>query len=159
MIDPLAEHWEASDHALVRRVKASQVTRDEWAERPWRMGQADCVRMTASHLRRMGYSVKLPPEGSYRTVKSAQKKLQEKGFTSLADAMDQLGFPRIAPAAALVGDIVEMPSEIDQLGTLVVALGNGRVLGWHEDAPAGACVLQPVDWIAAWRIDPLEPIA
>lgn len=156
VIDPLAEHWESSDHALVRRVKAAQATRDEWWEAPWRMGHADCVRMAASHLRRMGHTVRLPPAGSYRSVRSATMKLNARGFASLADAMDKMGFPRIAPAAALVGDVIELPSEIGELGTLTVALGNGRVLGWHDDAPKGACVLQPVDWIAAWRVEPKD---
>lgn len=154
MIDHLAEHWESSDHALVLRVKAAQATRDEWWETPWRMGEADCVRMAASHLRRMGHAVRLPPAGSYRSVRSAAMKLKARGHDTLAEAMDAMGFKRIMPAAALVGDVIELPSEIAALGTLVVALGNGRVLGWHEDAPKGACVLQPLEQIAAWRVEP-----
>ena len=150
---------EANEHALVRRAAATQATRDEWWERRWRMGEADCVRMAASHLRRMGHAVKLPPQGSYRSVRSAAIKLKAQGFASLAEAMDGQGFERIPPAAALVGDVVEFPSEIAALGTLTIALGNGRVLGWHEDAPQGACVLQPLDQIAAWRIEPKDDVS
>jgi hypothetical protein len=43
-----------------------------------------------------------------------------------------------------------LPGE-DALDALVVALGNGRVLGWHPDA-AGAEVLQPLAFESAWRV-------
>lgn len=152
--DPLADHWDASDHALVLRSKAAQATLDAWRDKPFRIGHADCVRLIASHVRRMGHKVRLPHAGAYRGVQAARMLLQARGFESLPDAMDKMGFDRIPPAAALVGDVIELPSEIAELGTLTVALGNGRVLGWHEDAPKGACVLQPLEQIAAWRVEP-----
>lgn len=154
VIDPLSEHWESSDHALVRRVKAAQSTRDEWWEQPHHYGHADCARMAASHLRRMGYKVRLPPEGSYASQRTARMKLKAMGAETLADALDSMGFKRIAPAATLVGDIIELPGAAGDLSALTIALGNGRVLGWHPDAPKGACVMQPTEWLAAWRVDP-----
>lgn len=63
--------------------------------------------------------------------------------------MDAHGLDRIAPAAALAGDIVMLPGE-DALGSLCIALGNGRVLGFHQDAK-GAVVMQPTAFAAAWR--------
>jgi hypothetical protein len=145
-----------TEHALVRRAAATQATRDEWWERPHRYGLADCVRMTASHVRRLGHQVKLPPEGSYRGERTATLKLQARGWNSLAEAMDAHGFERIPPAAALVGDVIEMPGEPGGFTALTIALGNGRVLGWHPDAPKGACVMQPEQTLAAWRIDPKD---
>jgi hypothetical protein len=44
-----------------------------------------------------------------------------------------------------------MPSA-DSFDALAIALGNGRVLGYHDDAPGGATVLQPVLFITAWRV-------
>jgi len=136
---------------FILRTRAAQATLDQWRTRPMRLGTSDCVRMTASHLRRLGHQVKLPASGSYRTVRSALKALEDRGYQSLADALDAMGLERIAPAAVIVGDVLMLPAE-DRLGALVVALGNGRVVGYHEEA-IGAVVLQPIEYVAAWRVE------
>jgi len=136
--------------ALDRRAAAAQKTLDTWKVRPIKLGTSDCVRMTAFHLRLLGRKVKLPPSGSYRTINSALKALRAAGYESLGAALDAMGLERIAPAAAIVGDIIAMPAE-DKLGALSICLGNGRVLGYHEGNPAGATVLQPLEFVAAWR--------
>ena len=143
-----------ADHALIRRRDAAQATLDQWRVAPFRFGHADCVRMVASHLRRMGYRIRLPHAGAYRTANSALRALKVAGYDSLAAALDALGLARIAPAAALPGDIIQMPSEIEQIGALTVAMGNGRVVGWWGDGAAGAVVMQPTDFVAAWRVEP-----
>lgn len=135
---------------LIRRRDAAQKTLDAWSGRPMKLGTADCVRMAASHLRLLGYKVKLPAAGSYRTVNSAMKALGARGFGSVEDALDAMGLERIAPAEAIVGDLIMMPG-VDNLGGLGIALGNGRVVAYHEDA-IGAAVLQPVEYVAAWRV-------
>lgn len=135
---------------MIRRVAAAQATLNEYKDRPFRLGVRDCVRMAAAHLRRLGHAVKLPPEGSYRSRKAALRLLAERGYGSLAEALDGFGFDRIAPAAALAGDIVQLPA-VDELGALAIALTNGRIIGYHQDA-AGAVVLQPVQMVAAWRV-------
>lgn len=139
-----------SDLAMVRRVAAAQATLDRFKDRPLKLGYEDCVRMTAFLLRRLGRRVKLPPAGSYRTIKGAKKALQARGFADLGAAIDSFGFERIAPAAAIVGDVLMLPAE-NELGALTVALGNGRVLGYHPDS-LGAAVLQPLLFDAAWRV-------
>ena len=144
---------EGETHALVVRRDAAQFTLDLWSKRPMRLGEADCVRMVAAHLRRLGYKVKLPPQGSYRTVNSALKALRGAGHDTIGDALDAMGLARITPAAAIVGDVILMPAEHD-LGALVVAMGNGRVAGWHDDYAEGVVVMQPLQMIAAWRADP-----
>ena len=146
-------------HHLVTRAEAAQATLDAWRDRPWRLGTADCVRLAADHLRRLGYKVKLPPVGAYRTVKSAVAALEKAGFASIPAALDAMGLERIVPAAALAGDVIEMAQDEDggadpRLATLVIALGNGRVLGWHPDV-RGATVLQPLShMLTAWRAMP-----
>jgi hypothetical protein len=120
-----------------------------------RMGVNDCVRMTAAHLRLLGYRVKLPASGSYRTVNSARKALAARGFADVAAALDAMDLPRIAPAAAIIGDVIMLPSA-DGLGSLGIALGNGRIVAYHEEVDAGAAVLQPLEYVTAWRVSPRE---
>ena len=135
---------------MLRRVNAAQATLERFKDKPFRLGVNDCARMVATHLRKLGYKVKLPPAGSYRSWRSARKALDARGFKDLGAALDALGLERIAPAAALVGDIMEMPAE-DELGALSVVLSNGRVLGYHQETP-GAVVMQPQQMVSAWRV-------
>jgi hypothetical protein len=143
-----------TDHPLTIRAGAAQATLDEWRARPLRLGHADCVRMAAAHLRHLGYRVKLPATGSYRTVRGALSALRRAGYASVQAALDALGLERIAPAAAIIGDIIELECELPGLPALTVALGNGRVIGFHPDYPAGAVVMQPLQAIGAWRVEP-----
>jgi hypothetical protein len=138
---------------LVRRRDAAQALLDAWTKRPMRLGRSDCARMTASHLRRLGWRVKLPASGSYASVRSARREIAKLGHADLAGVLDGMGLPRIAPAAAIIGDVLLLESA-DGLGCLTVSLGNGRVLGYHDDVPGGAAVLQPLEYLAAWRADP-----
>lgn len=135
---------------MIRRVAAAQATLDRFKGQPFMLGEADCARMTTFHLRQLKLRVQIAKAGSYKTPLSARRALIRAGFESLADALDKHGFARIPPAAAVVGDILALPAE-DDLGALCVALGNGRVLGWHPDAE-GATVLQPTEFVAAWSV-------
>lgn len=135
------------------RRRAAQATLDEFKDKPFRLGDRDCVRMAAAHLRRLGYKVKLPSKGSYRTVRSARKALADRGFADLCEAVDAHGLQRIPPAAAVVGDIIACAGSDDLGPALHIALGNGRTVGYHEDL-IGAGVLQPLNYLAAWRAAP-----
>lgn len=137
--------------AMVRRVVAAQATLEQNRRKAFKLGTRDCVRMVAAHLRRFGRKVKLPPAGSYRSPTTALRRLQERGFATLAEAIDAQGLTRIPPAAAIVGDIVQIEAA-HPLGALAVVLGNGRVVGYHEDLQ-GADVLQPLKIELAWRVD------
>src|SRR3546814_3515299 len=66
-------------------------------------------------------------------------------FRSALDAH----LPRIAPAAALLGDIIEIEGD-GPLGSMGVYVGNGRIFCYHElhDVPV---IFQPVAPIAALR--------
>lgn len=137
---------------MVARVAAAQWTLNRFRDRALKYGTRDCVRMTAMHIRKLGHRVKLPPADSYRSPASGLRRLRTLGYDSIADALDALGFARIAPASAIVGDVLMLPGD-DRLGALAVALGNGRAIGYHEDA-VGAVVLQPLTIEVAWRVDP-----
>jgi hypothetical protein len=135
---------------MVRRVAAAQATLDHWKGQPFVLGSADCARMAAFHLRQLKVRLKIGKAGTYRSPLTARRALIRAGFESLADALDKHGLLRIPPASAVVGDILALPAE-DDLGALAIALGNGRVLGWHPDAE-GATVLQPTAFVAAWSV-------
>ena len=135
---------------MLRRVAAAQATVDRFKGRGFRFGTNDCARMVAFHLKQIGLPVRLAKAGSYRSLLGATRALRHLGYDNLAAALDGHGLSRIAPAAAVVGDIVELPGE-PPFGALSVAVGNGRVLGYHQDT-AGAEILQPTAFVAAWRV-------
>jgi hypothetical protein len=145
------------DHELVVRQRHAQALLDKWKDKSFILGERDCVRLVADHLRRCGHSIKIPAKGSYRTAISALRKLKEAGHGSLSEALDTLGFERIAPAAAILGDIIELRGEDETgkespLGAMTVVMGNGRVLGFYDGV--GCAVLQPNEYQAAWRVSP-----
>jgi hypothetical protein len=137
---------------MVVRVAAAQATLDRFKDRPFAWGKYDCARLAAYHARKMGYRPSLSKAGPYASAGSARAALKRLGFSSIIEAVDGMGFERIPPAAAMVGDLVAMPA-VDALGAIAVVLGNGRVLGYHADA-VGAAVLQPNEIDVAWRIKP-----
>ncbi len=143
----------AEPSPLDRRVAATQQLLDDWKGRPFSWEEKrHCVRMVAEHLRRMGYTPPLAKAGSFTSPLSAARALKRVGVETLSEAVDLMGLPRIAPAEALAGDIVEMPG--DAPGALTVALGNGRVIGWIGDHP-DAVVMQPTMYVTAWRVEPI----
>lgn len=136
---------------MIRRQQAAQAAVDRFKGQPWQLGKNDCVRMAAFVLRKMGHRPQLGKAGSYTTAAGAMLALKRAGHDSLAGALDTLGLERIAPAAARIADIVMIPGEAPLDGALTIAVGNGRVLGFHEDV-SSAEILQPVQFIAAWRV-------
>lgn len=137
-------------HHLISRRDAAQATLLHFEGRAFAWGRADCVRLAAWHLRRMGRRVSLLKGGQYSSERGAKLALARAGFDSLEAALDAQGFLRIPPAAALVGDLVGLEGE-GGWPCLTVALGNGRVLGFHTGA---ARILKPIKMVAAWRVDP-----
>lgn len=136
---------------MIRRQQVAQAAVDRFKGKPWELGKNDCVRMAAFVLRKMGHRPQLGKAGSYKTGAGALLALKRAGHGTLADALDGLGLERVAPAAARVADIVMIPGEAPLDGALTIAVGNGRVLGYHQDL-GSADILQPVQYIAAWRV-------
>lgn len=136
---------------MIRRQQAAQAAVDRFKGQPWQLGKNDCVRMAAFVLRKMGHRPQLGKAGSYTTGAGAMRALKRAGHDTLAGALDALGLERIAPAAALPADIVMIPGEAPLDGALTIAVGNGRVLGFHEDV-GSAEILQPVNFCGAWRL-------
>ena len=136
---------------LVRRVEIAQATFDRFKDRAFDWGSADCVQAAAWHLRAMGHTVLLSKGGRYRTAIGAARALRRAGYDSLSAALDAMHFERIAPAAAWTGDLLALPGHDERIEAIGVALGNGRIGGWHPDA-LGYAALQPETYLAAWRV-------
>ncbi|WP_236548012.1 DUF6950 family protein [Sphingomonas sp. AX6] len=135
---------------MVKRRDVAKATMARFQHQPFKLGKNDCVRMAAYVLRKRGYRPQLGKAGTYTTLLGAKRALKRAGFNTIADALDALGLERIAPAAARPCDIIMVPGEGPLDGALHIAVGNGRTLGYHEDID-GADILQPVEFIAAWR--------
>lgn len=131
---------------LVKRMKATQKTVDKFKGKVFKDGRTDCIQLVLLHARHMGRPVKVP---KYTDLKGAAAVLRDLGFKSLGEALDH-HFDRIRPDQVLLGDYVETPGQ-NGFSSLMVALGNGRALGFHEDIPH-ADILQPVMISGAWRI-------
>lgn len=127
--------------ATVERFKAKKF---DWAK------ASTCVHLARTQMAAMGHRV--PPVPRFRSALSAHRALAERGWGTLADMMGAVPtVVEIAPAQAVVGDILELPSEGDSIGSLVVAIGNGRVIGWLEGMD-DALIMQPETYARAWRL-------
>jgi hypothetical protein len=124
-----------------------------WQGRAFAWGTADCARLVLCHLKRCGARPALGTAGTWRSALGAARALGRAGFANLGEALDAVGLPRIAPAFAMIGDVVQLPSP-DRFEALGIVLGNGRVLAWIEGADDHGCtVLQPLlPPLAAWRV-------
>jgi hypothetical protein len=131
---------------LVRIMKATQKTVDRFKGRTFEEGRVDCIQLANGHAGHMGKRVKIP---EYGDLESAARTLRQMGFRTLGEALDA-NFRRIDPHQAMMGDLIEMPGG-NGFSSIAVAVGNGRVLGFHEDIPH-CDILQPVLVSGAWRI-------
>lgn len=136
---------------LMRRQQAAQTAVDRFKGQPWQLGKNDCVRLAAFVLRKMGHRPQLGKAGAYKTGAGALLALKRAGYSTLSDALDGLGLERISPAAARIADIIMLPGDPELGGALTIAVGNGRVLGFHE-AVGTAEILHPIEFVAAWRV-------
>ena len=131
---------------LIERVEAAQKTVDAFKGRAFEDGKTDCIQLVLRHARHMGKRIKVP---RYGDLKSASNTLRTLGFKTLGEALDR-HFTRIEPSQVLAGDVVEVPGE-NGFSSLMVAVGNGRALGFHQDIPH-CDILQPLLISGAWRI-------
>ncbi|KTT70171.1 DUF6950 family protein [Sphingomonas sanguinis] len=136
---------------MLRRQRAAQATVDRFRGVPFAYGKNDCARLAAFALRQMGHKPGLAKAGSYSSALGAARALKRLGHDDLASALDALGLLRIPPIAALPSDLVMLPGVGAFGGAIAMAVGNGRVLGYHEDL-GGADILEPIEFVGAWRI-------
>jgi len=146
-------------HELSVRVAAAQAVLDAWRGTRFAWGRRDCVRLGAAMLRALGRRPALARGGAYRSERGAIAALKRAGFADVEAAVESvLGeASRIAPAAALPGDILGFAVPGVALTALGVAIGGGRILAFLED---GVCHVAPprldvagVGYLA-WRCAP-----
>ncbi len=132
---------------LERRVAGAQALLADWIAAPFRWGERDCARLAHAALLQRGRSSQLEDAQRYTSPAGSVRALRRLGYADLEQALDGQGLDRIPPAATLPLDLVALPAE-DGAPALCVALGNGRVLGFHTDQ---ARVLAPRRFLTAWR--------
>src|SRR3546814_7620396 len=84
--------------------------------------------------------IRRPPRAT-RITHSFPTRRSSDLYATLSEALDA-HLPRIAPASALLGDIIEIEGD-GPLGSMGVYVGNGRIFCYHElhDVPV---IFQPV---------------
>lgn len=137
-------------HPLVKRQRAVEATQARFQGKAFAWGAVDCAKMVAFHLKRLGHKVTLSKAGAYKTAASAQAALRRLGYATLPDAMDGYGFERIAPASALIGDVVSFASD-HAIGALGIVVGNGNMMAFHE-AHSVPVIMSMNQIDTAWRV-------
>lgn len=144
-----------SSKVLERRRAATQRTVDKFLSKSFRPGRRDCGQLLAFHLKAIGRRDLVPALRPYTTWKGARAELDRLGWSTVADAMK--GVEEIPAAAALMGDVVEMPAlesageVVGPLGGVGIAVGNGAVLCYVE-GQRGAVTARIVEATRAWRV-------
>lgn len=133
----------------VTGAKAAQACIDRFAGKSYEPGKRDCAILAAHLLHQYGVAVPMMKGLRYSTEAGAIRALKRTGCRNLIEAVDALGFERIAPAAARTGDLVGLPCEGPWGCALTVAVGNGRVFGFVHGV---GHTLQPQAFVAAWRV-------
>lgn len=147
----------ASSKVLARRAAATQATVDKFLDKTLRPGRRDCGQMLAFHLAKIGRGDLVPKIPEYKTWRGARQVLDGLGWSTVADALK--GCEEIPPAAAVVGDVVEMPAlesagaEIAPMGGVGIAVGNGAVICYVE-GHRGAVTARVLEAVRAWRVLP-----
>ncbi|HEY0116293.1 MAG TPA: hypothetical protein VGB54_11265 [Allosphingosinicella sp.] len=132
---------------LIRRQRALAYLIAKYKGRACDFVGADCIRMSRTHLIKMGRTAPALPR--YRSLAGALRALKDAGFENLTELFDSL-LERIPAAAMLPGDLAVM-TDGEGIGAAVVNIGNGKVLGWHQDAPEIVIIVaHRID--AAWRV-------
>lgn len=133
-----------------KRADATQRTLNEWKDRPFEWGKADCAKMASSHLRRFGHNPKIAKAGSYHSPLTAKAALKRYGHASLEAAIDAVGLERIGPAFSNVGDLALIEAD-HPMGCLCVCIGPNQWLALHEDVE-GFTIISILEFITAWRV-------
>lgn len=138
---------------LAARVAATEKVVARFRARPfdWR-NRRTCIHLARAQAIAMGHRPPMVPD--FRSPRGARAALDRLGFADLPALLDSL-FPRIAPAATWVGDLVMMEGGEGGFDAIGIAAG-GKIMGYHEEhlhrgiVPFMAAVGAP--FIGAWRL-------
>lgn len=138
---------------LAQRVTATEKVVARFRNRPFDWtARRTCIHLARAQARALGHRPPAIPD--FRSPRGAKTALKALGYDTLEQLLDSL-FPRIAPLAAWVGDLVIMSGgdgEFDGIG--IVA--GGKIIGYHEDYLADGLVnvvpVGPDPYVGAWRL-------
>ena len=136
---------------LAERARLTQTTIDRIKEKPFSLAGANCIRLARFQGKALGHV--LPPVPVFKTPTGARRALKKQGCDTIADLLDKY-FTRLpAPAFAVVGDIVTLPSD-DGLEAVMIADGQGCLIGWHDVNPYALSNVKLADAHiqGAWRV-------
>lgn len=134
--------------SLLRRQQALAEVMAKWNGIPFVWGRHDCGRLAAAMVKAMGHKLSLAAFGLYESERGALRALKRAGFDGLEAAVDAR-LHRIAPARALIGDIIGLAGEGGTWPALTLYLGNGAVLGFLD----GECTAMRVkEYRTAWSV-------
>lgn len=122
---------------IEKRHRATSLTVQRYLNRPFKWGSCDCGKIAAFHARKFKW--KVPKTGTYRSAVGAAKYLRSLDVETLPDLLDKIGFARIPPAFANMGDFVSFQCD-DPIGGVGIMVGNGNMMAFHEDC-AGAVII------------------
>lgn len=140
------------DVNLAERCEASEKVMARFREKPfdWR-NRRTCIHLARAQARALGHRPPRIPD--FQSPIGARRALRSSGFDGLETLLDSL-FPRIAPLAMWIGDLVLLKSD-DEFGSLAVSAGD-KLLGYHQDhLDRGLVALVPdpnVAFVGAWRL-------
>lgn len=137
----------------LRRPAAAEACFKRFYGKAYEPGKRDCVKLATHALIKMGHGSGLMKGVRYNTEAQGYRLLRKAGFKNLIEAMDAKGLPRIAPAMAMQGDLLALPTIDDSPfgAALAVAMPDGIVLGFsHERAICATWRVKA--YLAAWRL-------
>jgi hypothetical protein len=125
---------------LIERVAATQKTIDTFLNVEFEWGTADCAQLAARHVEALGIPSRLSEAPNYKTERGARRALTVLDVKSMEGLVESHGFASIAPASALVGDIVGFPGGTNEKPwtALGIYCGGDRILGFADVDGSGA---------------------
>lgn len=118
--------------------------------KPYEPGKRDCLKLLLKAIRSMGGSTAVAKGARYTTEAGALRELKKRGFSDLPAAIDAGGLVRIAPAAALPGDVLGLRTAESAFGIAVaIYAGNGKAVTFVNGFGVTGKLLETP--LIAWR--------
>ena len=141
--------------ALLARQQAVSACVKRFVGQPLNWGRTDCVKLCALALRKQGHPVPLLKGVRYSSEQTALRRFREQGLSSLCDAVDALGLVKIAPAMAMPGDLIALPTpEGDAFKASLMVVHTAaarRVIGLDGQGAFAVLVPNLELTLACWR--------
>jgi phosphomannomutase len=143
-------------HKLIKRQRTVEAVAKKFVDRRRKYGEVDCVRLSALALRKGGHTIPALRNQRYKSIKGARDALHSAGYSTLIEAVDDMGLAEIAPLSTLPGDLIAMPvPDDDPFGASLMVVhtaGAKRVIGFDGDGSIRVVVPDLSACLKAWRV-------